>query len=158
MTHKHILAKNKFAGFSIVELMVVVAIIGLLSVIAWPSFQRVQRETTAARLGNDFRVYGATFETYALEQGDWAPDGDGNALPETILPYFSNSSWSETPPTGGFWGWQQDRLMITAAVALVPTTDNIELFIVVDRMLDDGNLTTGQFIKASDRYVYILER
>lgn len=146
------------AAFSLIELMVVVAIVGMLSVIAWPSFKQVQRETTATRLGNDFRVYRASFESHALEQGVWPADGNGNELPDSVLPYFTNSNWSQKPPTGGFWEWEKDRLMLTAAVALVPTRDNTELFIRVDRILDDGNLTTGQFIKASDRYVYILEQ
>lgn len=146
------------AGFSIIELMVVVLVIGILSVISWPSFKRVQRETTASRLSNDFRVYSSTFETHALEQGDWAADGNRNELPEEIRSYFFNSNWFKDPPTGGYWEWEQDRYSLAAAVALVPELDNPELFIKVDRILDDGNLATGNFIKAPSRYLLILER
>ena len=151
-------SRNTAGGFSIIELMVVVSVVGMLSVMAWPSFQRVQRETTATRLSNDFRVYSATFEMHALEQGKWADDGIGNELPDSIKPYFSNSGWSSEPPTGGYWGWEKGTLDYTAAIVLVPASDNIELFIRIDRILDDGNLATGNFLKLPSRYLYILER
>ena len=137
--------------------MVVVLIIGILSVMAWPSFQRVQRETAAVRISNDFRVYSATFETHAMEQGQWAPDGVSNDLPDSVKSYFTNSNWTMTPPTGGYWDWEKDQYNLTAAVALVPQNDNTELFIKIDRILDDGNLTTGNFIKLPSRYLFILE-
>lgn len=81
-----------------------------------------------------------------------------NQLPDSLKPYFVNSTWYDAPPTGGFWDWDKDQLSLTAAVSLVPAHDNIELFIKIDRMLDDGNLATGNFIKLPNRYIYILER
>src|ERR1017187_1887982 len=50
-------------GFTLVELMVVVLIISVLATISVPALQRMQRKTKTATIVNDFRVFGAAFDT-----------------------------------------------------------------------------------------------
>ena len=138
--------------------MVVVAIIGLLAAVAIPAFDRSRDNAYANRLANDFRVFAGAFETHALENGTWAPDGNGNDLPATVEPYLEDTAWFEDPPTGGYWDWEADRFGFKAAIGLSPAQNMPEVFVKLDAILDDGNLATGEFRKASDRYLYILER
>ena len=61
-------------AFTLVEIMIVVAIIGLLAALAVPSFIKVRKESRAKRIVNDARQIDAAIDTWALQAG--AADGD----------------------------------------------------------------------------------
>jgi len=61
-------------AFTLVEIMIVVAIIGLLAALAVPSFIKVRKESQAKRIVNDARQIDAAIDTWALQAG--AADGD----------------------------------------------------------------------------------
>lgn len=153
---------NKYTSprdaFTLVEIMIVVVIIGLLAAIAIPAFQKAQTNSYASRLANDWRVFSSAFETHALETGLWAPDGNGNNLPATVQPYLENTAWYQPAPNGGNWDWEYNRLGVVAGIALIEDNELPAVFEKVDALLDDGNLSTGDFIKAGGRYLLILER
>ncbi len=54
-------------GFTLVEIMIVVAIIGLLAAIAVPSFIRARQRSQASIILNEFRMVDSAKEQYALE-------------------------------------------------------------------------------------------
>jgi type II secretory pathway pseudopilin PulG len=138
--------------------MIVVVIIGLLAVMAVPALEKARQNTYASRIANNMRVFSGAFETHALDSGSWAPDGQGNSLPATVEPYLEDTAWYEEPIPGGWYDWEYDREGIKASISLAYERDFPEVFIEVDRILDDGNLATGNFIKTGGRYFYILER
>lgn len=55
------------AGFTLVEIMIVVAIIALLAAIAVPGFVRARKRSQASRVLNDLRLIDAAVEQYAIE-------------------------------------------------------------------------------------------
>ena len=61
-------------AFTLVEIMIVVAILGLLAALAVPSFIKVRKESQAKRIVNDARQIDAAIDTWALQAG--AADGD----------------------------------------------------------------------------------
>ena len=60
------LNKNR-GGFTLVEIMIVVAIIALLASVAVPSFLRARKRSQATAVKNDLRLIDAAVDQYALE-------------------------------------------------------------------------------------------
>lgn len=60
------LNKNR-GGFTLVEIMIVVAIIALLAAIAVPGFLRARKRSQASRIINDLRLIDSAVDQYAIE-------------------------------------------------------------------------------------------
>ena len=59
--------QTKHAGFTLVEIMIVVAIIALLAAIAVPGFLRARKRSQASRILNDLRMIDSAVDQYAIE-------------------------------------------------------------------------------------------
>jgi prepilin-type N-terminal cleavage/methylation domain-containing protein len=59
--------QTKRAGFTLVEIMIVVAIIALLAAIAVPGFLRARKRSQATRILNDLRMIDSAVDQYAIE-------------------------------------------------------------------------------------------
>jgi prepilin-type N-terminal cleavage/methylation domain-containing protein len=64
MLHK---LNTKRAGFTLVEIMIVVAIIALLASIAVPNFLRSRKRSQATQVLQDLRVIDSAVDQYAIE-------------------------------------------------------------------------------------------
>ncbi len=60
------LTKNR-GGFTLVEIMIVVAIIALLAAIAVPNFLRARKRSQATRILEDLRMIDSAIDQYAIE-------------------------------------------------------------------------------------------
>lgn len=60
------LNKNR-GGFTLVEIMIVVAIIALLAAIAVPNFLRARKRSQATRILEDLRIIDSAIDQYAIE-------------------------------------------------------------------------------------------
>ncbi len=58
---------TKHTGFTLVEIMIVVAIIALLAAIAVPNFLRSRKRSQATQVLQDLRVLDAAVDQYAIE-------------------------------------------------------------------------------------------
>jgi prepilin-type N-terminal cleavage/methylation domain-containing protein len=76
--------KTKFSksrhGFTLVEIMIVVAIIALLASIAVPGFLRARKRSQASRVINDLRLIDNAVDMYAIENNK--KGGDPVLIPD----------------------------------------------------------------------------
>jgi len=62
------------AGFTLVEIMIVVAIIALLAAIAVPNFLRARKRSQATRILEDLRIIDSAIDQYAIENNKGSGD------------------------------------------------------------------------------------
>ena len=65
---------NRRGGFTLVEIMIVVAIIALLAAIAVPGFLRARKRSQASKVLNDLRLIDSAVDQYAIENNKKAGD------------------------------------------------------------------------------------
>ena len=68
-------------GFTLVELMIVVTIVGLLAGMGLPVFRKVRERTQNTATFNDLRIFAQAFQTYALANGKWPLASGPGVLP-----------------------------------------------------------------------------
>jgi prepilin-type N-terminal cleavage/methylation domain-containing protein len=73
------LTRKTRAGFTLVEIMIVVAIIALLAAIAVPGFLRARKRSQASKILNDLRLISSAMDQYAIETGKKTNDPIGIA-------------------------------------------------------------------------------
>ena len=64
-----------FLAFTLIELLIVVAIIGILAAIAVPNFMNAQVRAKIARVYSDFKSLGTAIEMYRMDNNQY-PGGD----------------------------------------------------------------------------------
>jgi type IV pilus assembly protein PilA len=138
-------------------MMIVVAIIGLLLAVSIPSMLRAGNQARKNRFAQEIRTAGHAFVQYSLEHGEYPADKTPAIMPDGMDEYLTRFAWTEETPVGGQWDWDYGVFGIHAAVSVKDPNWGSDKMQAVDSILDDGNLSTGQFRSRSGGYMYILE-
>ena len=156
----------KIRGFTLVEIMIAVLIIGMLSMMVQASLRRVNLRAKSAAYQNDCRVFAEAFTRYAQETGGYPPDGGPHFMPAVMVPYLNRSQWMRVTPLGGYYDWDNidssdawpDR--VKAAIAVSGNTMTVAQLQQIDEWIDDGNIATGNFrvTRAGATVIFIIEK
>ncbi len=92
--------QRSWAGFSLIELMIVVAIIGILAAIAYPSYQDSVRSTRRADAQGALIAFAAAMERHRTETGTYENADAGNDA-DHVGPPSPTVFASEAPLDGG---------------------------------------------------------
>lgn len=83
--------RNSKAAFTLVEIMIVVAIIGLLAALAIPGFVRARKQSQGRRIINDVRQMDAAIDQWALENGK----KDGDSVDTAAASAYLKTTWKD---------------------------------------------------------------
>jgi prepilin-type N-terminal cleavage/methylation domain-containing protein len=81
--------RNDRSAFTLVEIMIVVAIIGLLAALAVPGFVKARKQSQGRRILNDCRQQDAAIDQWALENGK----KDGDAIDTVGAATYLKAAW-----------------------------------------------------------------
>jgi prepilin-type N-terminal cleavage/methylation domain-containing protein len=80
--------KARRAGFTLVELLVVVLILSILVRIALPSYRQITLRASAAAIMGDISVVRHAAFNYFADHGHWPPDVNRGVTPPGLVPYL----------------------------------------------------------------------
>ena len=146
-------------GFTLIELMIVVAIIGLLAAIALPTYSnfilRSKLTETAVQLG----AFARDFNTSKQINGKYPDDVSVGVIPTNSSGLTIDKTQWETPTLlGGNWNWEGSNNHSYAGISIDGSTAEEEDFMQLDAIIDNGDLSSGKFRKTPNgRYTFILE-
>ena len=159
MVHKYVPMRRE-SGFTLVEIMIVVAVIALLAAIAVPSFARARKRAQNAKFINALRIGSDAADLYAIENnGRYPADVSRGIVPPELASYLDPTfDWTGATPIGGRWDWEFGVHSVTAAISVVEGPTDVERMTDIDRQFDDGNLNTGRFRElGAGRYAVIVQ-
>jgi prepilin-type N-terminal cleavage/methylation domain-containing protein len=112
-----------WSGFTLVEIMIVVAIIGLLTAIVIPNFVHARAKSQASACINNLRQIESAVQQFALEKGKHI--GDTVNYPDDITPYLKLNSVGSIPscPAGGIYSLLTVGAIPQAICSLSTTVD-----------------------------------
>ena len=91
-------ANRKRRGFTLIEILIVVVILGILAAIVVPQFTNASQEATASSIRSQLQTLRGQIELYRVRNGGALPPGFGDLLspPAGQAPYLSQEP---VPPT-----------------------------------------------------------
>ena len=153
--------QNNKSGMTVVEVLLTAALIAFLAAFLIPSAIRAARSRENARAAGKLRTAVAAFEMYRSETGRWPADRTPGVVPPEMTNYFAamniDAWWSRPTELGGGWDWD-NGYNFKYSVSISAPTKSADQLTDFDRIVDDGNLNTGNFRKVGTQYHYIIER
>lgn len=144
-------------GFTLVEVMIVVSVIGLLAVIALPNFLRSREASMNSRYANDMRVVTTAFIEYSFDNRNYPPDTTPAVMPAGMGEYLRKVHWTQKDALGGQWDWDYQQFGTKAGVSSYRPAASSSQLERYDEAFDDGDLQTGGFHSRSQGYITVIE-
>ncbi len=150
-------------GFTLVELLIVIVILGILAAIVVPKATNASREASQSAFIASVRTYAGAASLYHAKTGDHLPDGSSGLVPPGFEPYINVSDWTAVTPIGGVWDTEMDDSGVKSALGVhfdgSGDTQDDAFMLEVDTTFDNGDLGTGSFQKLGDgRFYYVLQK
>ena len=139
-------------GFSLIELMTVMAVIGLLAAIGLPRYRDMKRRAYSANVASDFNTVRIAAYNYFADNATYPPDGSAGAIPPVLVPYLpENFKFTNAQYTLDYDVWPSPFNPTQLIVGVTVTSDDQELINMIARTIKAG----GMGINVGNGFTYI---
>jgi prepilin-type N-terminal cleavage/methylation domain-containing protein len=166
---------NKNLGFTIVELLIVIVVIGVLAAIVIVAYNGVTQGANASAIADSFKKFEKAMRLYATSQswstwpGDSTLTGSGNPNVASLISNVSGfSNYMPSPPnvagvSPSSWRYDNDSDTYNGCAAngngtnvFIDSLTDTALATRVDEIIDDGNTACGKLRFSGSALVYSL--
>ncbi len=159
--YAHPNARPRVRGFTLVEILIVVVILGILAGIVIPQMLGVTTQARQAAFIREIKVYSDAAMMFRVRTGGFLDAADPGTVPPGFEEYVDARDWIRPTPIGGMWDCLLDDLGVVAAIGVDFGADSVRddnFMLDIDRTFDDGNLDDGMFRKlAEGQFCYVIE-
>lgn len=92
-------------GFTLMELLVVISIIGILATLLFPAFSSARNAAYLTRTKAEFRSISVAIELFSNNAGIAYPPDVNRGLPPGLEAYLAPGAWPEAPWPGSLYDW-----------------------------------------------------
>ncbi|MCC5789260.1 MAG: type II secretion system protein [Opitutales bacterium] len=148
------ISQNSAKGFTLLEIIVAVMIIGVLATLAFPGFRKVRDASRISAVLNDIRIIEYALENFSLENGYLPPDTQPGVFPDELDGILPRSVFETPTQLGGVWDWDNhlndpDPDSRIAGVTLVEVDHapaiRENLVLKVEQKMGNRGLNEGRF-------------
>lgn len=156
--------RQKIKGFTIVELLIVIVVVGILAAISIVAYNGIQQRSRASAIANGISSIEKAFRLHAITEArdTWWLETEigtsGNPRINNIISNTNMKNYIQTEPivggmTSSYWFYDNDgdtRNLATCGTSMVQGANlsfeniNSTTAQAVDNMIDDGDLSCGK--------------
>ncbi|MEI8245869.1 MAG: prepilin-type N-terminal cleavage/methylation domain-containing protein [Lentisphaerota bacterium] len=94
----------KLLNFTLIELLIVIAIIAILASMLLPALNKARASAKTAQCGNQLKQWGTFCQFYSSDYADWTPSGVGPTGTDLTFTWYQNLARGYFPaPIGYVW-------------------------------------------------------
>ena len=160
MTRHTTMTRNR-RGFTMIEIMAVVTVLGALAALVIPTFGSLTDEAARAAFVADIKGYSSASSLFYAQNARWPEDSSSGAIPTGFESYIDPVKWHKGTPIGGVWDFENASFGYGSSFGVhfngTGATQDDTYMSEVDGLFDGGDLTTGGFreIEDNSRYYYV---
>jgi len=140
-------------GFSLVELIIVIAVLGILAALALPRYQSVRVKAEVAAMTANLKALKQACDRAYEENGQWPVTPENMAKPRALDPYLTDAQWNHF--VASFQPAERIEIIRMSApkgpqtLLIIDMNRSPAQIVDLERNLDDGSPKFGRMIYTS---------